>query len=232
MQVKSNHRHLGIYCLLGILACGLVIALKLFIVWGIDSYVYSLPIVGGVLATLEITEITSPILLAILGLALGSLTYYLASGTNLFARLFLLLLTLPIVLLMGHRVRHSRWIQEVATQESVAITQAQQLTDEFLQQETSKSGTLGFYWYTATRANPPTRLSNLETVNNPNSLQEQLVDLGKRQTGLVSLAFYIYNWLFEHAGWGIRTVYALLSGFMGLSYFFKGQLWANRQRRR
>ncbi len=233
MQVKSSQkRHLGIYVLLGILACGLAIAVKLATVWAIDSYIYSLPMVGGVLATLEIAEVVSPILLALLGLALGALTYYLPSESNLLTRLFLLVLTLPLVLLLGHWVRHSRWIQQVAIQDSLSITQAQQVTDAFLKQETSKAGTTGFYWYTATRSTPPTRLSNLETTDETNSLQAQLTDLGKRQTGWVGLAFNMYNWLFSHAGWGIRTVYTLLSGFMGLSYFYKGQLWANRQRRR
>ncbi len=231
MQVKSTKRHLGIYLLLGILACVVAIALKLVIVWGVDSYVYSLPIVGGVLATLEVAEIASPILLALLGLALGALTYYLPSGSNLGIRLLLLGLTLPLVLLLGHRVRHNRWVQQVANQENLSLAQAQQVTDEFLQQETSKSGSLGFYWYTATRAAPPTRLNNLETTNDTSLLQNQLTDLGKRQTGLLGLVFKLYNWLFARAGWGIRAIYVLLSGFMGLSYFYRGQLWANRRRR-
>lgn len=230
MQVKSRQRHLGIYVLLGILACGLAVGLKLAVVWGADLYIYSLPIVGGVLATLEVAEIVSPIVLALLGLALGALTYYLPSGSNLIARLLLLIVTVPMVLLLGHRVRHINWLNQVAIQESLSLTQSRQVTDKFLQQETSKTGSVGFYWYTATRATPPIRLSNLETTNETNSLQNQLTELGQRQTGLVGLAFNIYNWLFVHAGWGIRTLYALLSGFMGLSYFYRGQRWANRQR--
>lgn len=230
-QMKSRHRHIGLYCLLGIFACGLTIACKLAIVWGIDSYLYSLPIVGGVLATLEVAEIASPILLALLGVTLGALTYYLPMGINQGVRLILLVLTLPLVLLLGHQVRHNSWVEKVATQESLSITQAQQVTDTFLQRETSRSGIVGFYWYTANRATPPTRLNNLETVNDVSTLQEQLTALGERQTGLLGLAFSIYNWLFKHAGWGIRAAYALLTSFMGLAYFFKGQVWANRQRR-
>ncbi|ESA37185.1 hypothetical protein N836_04095 [Leptolyngbya sp. Heron Island J] len=231
MQVKSPQRHLGIYLLLGILACAVAVALKLIVVWSVDSYVYSLPIVGGVLATLEVAELASPILLAILGLTLGALTYYLPAGSNLAVRLLLLGLTLPLVLLLGHRVRHNRWIQQVANQDNLSLSQAQQVTNEFLQQETSNSGSLGFYLYTATRANPPTRLNNLATIDDNNLLQNQLTDLGQRQTGLLGLVFKLYNWLFTLAGWGIRAIYALLSGFMGLSYFYRGELWANRQRR-
>ncbi|MEM9264828.1 MAG: hypothetical protein AAGA46_04830 [Cyanobacteria bacterium P01_F01_bin.13] len=191
---------------------------------------YALPIVGGVLASLEIAEIASPILLALLGLALGALTYYLPAGVNLGIRLIFLGLALPLVLLLGHKVRHNLWLKEVAAQESISLPQAQQVADGFLQRETSKSGSVGFYWYTATRATPPNRLSNLETTDDVNSLQNQLTDLGRRQTGLLGLAFSIYNWLFNHAGWGIRAAYALLSGFLGLSYFYKGQQWANRRR--
>ncbi len=231
MKVKSPQRHIGLYCLLGALACGFTIVCKLAIVWGVDTYLYSLPIVGGVLASLEVAEITSPILLALLGLCLGALTYYLPTGINLSVRLIFLGLALPLVLLLGHKVRHTLWLKQVATQENVALSQAQQMTDAFLQQETSQSGTTGFYWYTATIATPPTRLSTLETTDDVNSLQNQLTELGRRQTGLLGLAFSLYNWLFSHAGWGIRAAYTLLSGFAGLSYFYKGQQWANRQRR-
>ena len=62
-------RSVGLYCLLGTLACGLAIACKLAFVWGVDSYLYSLPVIGGVFASLEVAEIISPILLALLGLA-------------------------------------------------------------------------------------------------------------------------------------------------------------------
>ncbi|MEA5463675.1 hypothetical protein [Leptothoe sp. PORK10 BA2] len=232
MNVKSHQSKLGLYCLLGTLACGLTIVCKLAIVWSVDSYLYSLPIVGGVLASLEVAEISSPILLALLGLMLGALTYYLPANVNLGVRLLFLGFALPLVLLLGHKVRHRIWVQQVATQESLSISQSQQVTDTFLQRETSKSGIIGFYWYTADRATPPLRLSNLETTNDIDSLQEQVLDLGKRQSGLLGLAFSFYNWLFASAGWGIRAIYALLSGFMGLSYFFKGQEWAGRQRRR
>ena len=230
-KMKSQHRRIGLYGVLGIVACGLAIACKLAIVWGVDSYLYSLPIVGGVFASLEVAEISSPILLALLGLALGALTYYLPSGVNLGWRLILLCVTLPLVLLLGHKVRHNMWMQQVANEDSLSLAQTQQVTDTFLQRETDKAGSVGFYWYTATRATPPTRLTNLETVDDLNSLQTQITEVGRRQTGVVGFAFSIYQWLFDHAGWGIRAVYALLSGLMGLSYFYRGQLWANRQRR-
>ncbi|MEM9978554.1 MAG: hypothetical protein AAF808_13090, partial [Cyanobacteria bacterium P01_D01_bin.2] len=83
----------------------------------------------------------------------------------------------------------------------------------------------------AARAKPPIRLDSLEMATEVDSLQNQLSDLGRRQTGLLGLAFSLYNWLFSNAGWGIRAAYALLSGFVGLSYFYKGQLWADRRRR-
>ena len=232
MKANLRQRHLGIYCVLGTLACGLAIGLKIAAVWGVDAYVYSLPMVGGVLASLEVAEIANPILLALLGLALGALTYYLPTGSSPSVRLLLLGLALPLVLIMGHRLRYNIWLQQVAEQESLSMSQARQATNEFLRRETSKSGILGFYWYTATRATPPIRLNNLERSNDTSSLQAQLTALGQRQTGLLGLAFSIYNWLFAHAGWGIRAIYALLSGVMGLAYFYKGQQWAERKRRR
>ena len=96
--MKSRQGHVGLYCLLGTLACGFAIACKLAFVWGVDSYLYSLPVIGGVLASLEVAEVISPILLALLGLALGALTYYLPVETGLGVRLLLLGLALPLVL--------------------------------------------------------------------------------------------------------------------------------------
>ena len=229
--MKSRRGHVGLYCLLGTLACGLAIACKLAFVWGVDSYLYSLPVIGGVFASLEVAEIISPILLALLGLALGALTYYLPMETGLGLRLFLLGLALPLVLILGHRVRRTLWVQQVAAQGNLSLRQAQQVTNEFLQRETSQGGDLGFYWYTAARAKPPIRLDSLEMATEVDSLQNQLSDLGRRQTGLLGLAFSLYNWLFSNAGWGIRAAYALLSGSAGLSYFYKGQQWADRRRR-
>lgn len=232
MNVTSHQRQLGLYWLLGILACGFAIASKLVLVWGVDTYLYSLPIVGGVLASLEIVEIASPILLALLGLTLGALTYYLAPDMGMGLRLLLLGLAFPLVLLLGHPIRHSLWVKQVGTQENLSLTQARQVTDTFLQRETSQSGSLGFYWYTASQAKPPVRLRNVEVLNENSSLQTQLTELGKRQTGLLRLAFGLYTWLFNYAGWGLRAIYALLSGFVGLSYFYRGQHWATAKRRR
>lgn len=232
MNVTSHQRQLGLYWLLGILACGFAIASKLVLVWGVDTYLYSLPIVGGVLASLEIVEIASPILLALLGLTLGALTYYLAPDMGMGLRLLLLGLAFPLVLLLGHPIRHNLWVKQVGTQENLSLTQARQVTDTFLQRQTSQSGSLGFYWYTARQAKPPVRLRNVEGLNEDNSLQAQLTELGKRQTGLLRLAFGLYTWLFNHAGWGLRAIYALLSGFVGLSYFYRGQHWATVKRRR
>lgn len=217
---------------MGILACGLAIAGKLVAVWSIDTYVYSLPIVGGVLASLEIVEIASPILLALLGLILGSLTYYLSPNMGMGLRFLLLGLTFPLILIIGYPIRHNLWVQQVGSQANLSFDQARQATDAFLQQKTSKSGSVGFYWYTATQSKPPVRLENVETLSEDNSLQNQLTELGKRQTGLWGLAFSLYNWLFNHAGWGLRAAYALLSGFLGLFYFYKGQRWATVKRQR
>ncbi|MEO0867786.1 MAG: hypothetical protein AAFY17_04915, partial [Cyanobacteria bacterium J06642_11] len=201
MNVKSHQRQLGLYLLLGMVSCGLAIAGKLMLVWGVDTYLYSLPIVGGVLASLEIVELASPILLAVLGLILGALTYYLAPDVGIGLRLLLMGIAFPLILLLGHPIRHNLWVKQVSTQENLSLAQARQVTDTFLQQQTSKSGTVGFYWYTASQAKPPTRLRNVETFSEVNSLQAQVTELGKQQTGLMGLAFSLYNWLFEHAGW-------------------------------
>ncbi len=232
MKAKSHQKHLGLYWLLGILACGLAIASKLVLVWGVDTYLYSLPIVGGVLASLEIVELASPILLAVLGLALGALTYYLTPEMGMGLRLLLLGVAFPLILLLGHPIRHSLWVKQVGNQENLSPNQARQVTNTFLQRETSKAGSIGFYWYTASQPKPPIRLKNVETLSDGSSLQDQLTQLGKRQTGLLGIAFSLYNWLFKHAGWGLRAVYALLSGFVGLTYFYRGQHWATLKRRR
>lgn len=218
-----------LYIALATAVCLLTVATKAVAVFAIDQYVYPLPAVGGVLASLELAEVTSPIGLALLGLALGCLTYYLPASAGLGPRLLLLVISLPLILAVGYGVRHAAWVKRAATEEQLPLAEAREKTDRFLIDNVGAPGRWGFYRYTAVRPLPPTRVETLNAAAEVDSLQGQLLSLGEQQTGPLRWAFALYGWLFDRASWLIRLFYGLLSALLGLLYFYKGQQWARRQ---
>lgn len=204
----------------------MMVALKALTAWLAATQLYTLPLIGGVLTSLEIAEIANVVIFAILGFGLGALTLYLPKLWMLGPKILLLVLALPFILGTGYIVRHRLWVREVALQAGVNPIQAVEVTDSFLQRETGSSGRLGFYRYTAQVSEPPIHLENLQTLSTSEveALTNQLSQYSGLQVNLFAM-------LFNRAGWGIRLIYLMISGFMGLIYFYKGKIWADQQRR-
>ncbi|NEP17105.1 MAG: hypothetical protein F6J97_09375 [Leptolyngbya sp. SIO4C1] len=227
MQSTQNTSRIGLYFFLGIGLCLLAAGLKVLAAWAVETYLYALPVVGGLLTSLEIIEISNLLLFLLLGLGLGAATYYLPATWGLLPRLLLLVLALPLIFSVGYMTRYGLWLERVAQQSGLSRTEAQAMTDEFLERETGHSGNWGFYRYTARVTQPPVQPNRLDpaSADEVERLQTELSRYSGLQSG-------IFAFLFKSAGWWIRLLYLLLAGFVGLVYFFKGQLWADRRRQR
>jgi hypothetical protein len=119
--------------------------LKGLAAWAMDTYVYSLPLLGGLLESLELVEVSNVLILALLGVGLGAATRWLAKPVRGWQRLVLLGVAVPIVFLSSYWVRQYLWIQEVAIASEIPPTQAEQVTDRLLQEATGHEGLLGFF---------------------------------------------------------------------------------------
>ncbi|MEM8807890.1 MAG: hypothetical protein AAGF01_17860 [Cyanobacteria bacterium P01_G01_bin.38] len=217
---------IGLYFFVGIILCLAAAGLKVLATWAVETYLYALPVVGGVLTSLEVVEVSNLILFVLLGLGLGAATVYLPNTWGLWARLALFAIAVPLIFSVSYITRYGLWVKQVAARSGIPETEAVSLTDSFLQRETGHSGKWGFYRYTARVTQPPTQPNRLDPVAGDEIvlLQNELARYSGVEVGL-------FAFLFDKAGWCIRLLYLLVSVFFGIVYFFKGQLWADRRRR-
>ncbi len=214
-----------LYFLIGLTLCLATIGLKVIATWAVESYLYSLPVIGGLFASLELVEVSSVILVALLAVCLGALTLYLPAAWPLAGKLVLLVLAAPLVIAAGYVTRQTLWVQRVSLSSGISPTQAQEVTTNFLRQQTGSDGGWAYYRYTAENPQPPIEFDNIATLSSEDmaALQAQLSEASGLDTGT-------FNTLFNLVGWLIRLVYTALTGLMAVIYFFKGQQWADRQR--
>jgi hypothetical protein len=224
-QPSQRSVRLGRYFLIGFGLCLASIGLKILVVWAAETYLYSIPWVGGFLGSLEFLELSNLILLAMLGFGLGAATYYLPTHWPTLQKQLLLFATIPILIGMSAFTRHALWVQRVGLQANLSPILATEATDRFLKRETNHQGPLGFYYYTAKVTEPPTQLRSLQGTQvglSDQGLQTELADLAN--SGQTQFSFL--SFLFNHVGWGIRLIHLFLAVFIAFIYFFKGQLWS------
>jgi hypothetical protein len=199
--------------------------LKGLAAWAMDTYVYSLPLLGGLLESLELVEVSNVLILALLGVGLGAATRWLAKPVRGWQRLVLLGVAVPIVFLSSYWVRQYLWIQEVAIASEIPPTQAEQVTDRLLQEATGHEGLLGFFVYTVRTPLLPTELSSLKSLDEDDQwFRSELTRHSGVEPGLFSLIFQV-------AGWGIRLFYIGLALITATIYFSRGSMWAEARRR-
>lgn len=189
---------------------------------GVSEYfIYTLPIIGGLLKSLELMEVTNVVVFALLGLGLGAITLWLPQPSRLAAKAIAPILGVPIVFLSGYSVRHHLWIQQVALTSELLPVQARQVTDSLLLETTGERGLWGFFQYTVQAPILPTDLSALQTVDDDDKwFRSELTRFSGLEPGL-------FTHLFHLTGWGIRLFHLLLAVVTAVIYFTKGLVWVH-----
>jgi hypothetical protein len=210
-------------CATVLLVIGMM-ALKGLLAWASETFVYTLPILGGLLKSLELMEVTNVIVFAILGISLGAFTLWLPRQWNVWIKLLPLVLAVPLVFMTGYAVRYHMWIHQVAVESELLPSQAERVTNTLLQQATSNTGVLGFFRYTVQVPILPTDLRALQSIDADDKwFRSELTRFSGLEPGLFTLVFKL-------TGWGIRAFYTLLAVITASIYFAKGVVWANRTR--
>jgi hypothetical protein len=201
-----------------------MMALKGLLAWVAETLVYSLPILGGLLKSLELMEVTNVIVFAILGVSLGAFTLWLPRQWSLWPKLIPLVIAVPLVFMTGYAVRYHLWVQQVAIQSELLPAQAKQVTNTLLQQATGHAGLQGFFRYTVQVPILPTDLRALQSIDEDDKwFRSELTRFSGLEPGLFTMVFQL-------TGWGIRLFYILLAVVTAIIYFIKGLVWANRNR--
>lgn len=207
-----------------ILLIGGMMALKGLVAWVGETFVYTLPILGGLLKSLELMEVTNVVIFAILGVSLGAFTAWLPRHWPLWPKLIPFAIAVPLVFMTGYAVRYHIWVQQVAVQSELLPSQAQQVTNTLLQQATGSEGLKGFFRYTVQVPILPTDLRALQSIDEDDKwFRSELTRFSGLEPGLFTVVFKL-------TGWGIRTFYVLLAVITAVIYFAKGLVWANQSR--
>ena len=201
--------------------------IKFVITWAAETQLYQIPIVGGLLKSLEIIELSNILVFALLGLGLGMATIVLPqiqSNLKKFGILLAMFILASGVFSISYVTRQQMWIQQVANEASISFTQAQTVTNDFLAAETGSKGFWGFYRYTTQVPLLPTKTHELASLTDDEKwFRSELTRFSGLEPGIFSRIFSI-------AGWGIRGFYMALAGFTFIIYFFKGLDWVEHRR--
>jgi len=212
------------YLIATVLLVAGMVAVKGAIAWAAETFVYNLPLFGGLLKSLELMEVTNVIVFAILGVSLGAFTLWLPKRWGLWVKLVPLVIAVPLVFMSGYVVRHQLWVQQVAVQSELLPTQAEQVTNTLLQQATGNQGVIGFFRYTVQVPILPTDLRALQSIDEEDKwFRSELTRFSGLEPGLFTLVFKV-------TGWSIRLFYVLLAVITAGLYFARGVVWVDRQR--
>lgn len=216
MQLPKLKNPITRYILYGGSLTVLMAASKVLIAWAGETYLYSIPFLGGLLKSLEVIELTNILVFAILGTGIGSEIAKLPHKRRLPFSLISLVLILPLVFNTSYLTRQHFWIHQVADQGKVSYAQAKQLTNDFLGSETGSEGFIGFFRLTTRVPILPTTLTDIETLQDDEKwFRSELTRFSGIEPG-------VFSRLFDSAGWGIRIFYILLSITTFFIYFAKG----------
>lgn len=220
----TNSAKVGRYLVATVLLIVGMVAVKGAIAWLSETFVYNLPLFGGLLKSLELMEVTNVILFAILGVSLGAFTLWLPRHCGLWVKLIPLVIAVPLVFMSGYTVRYHLWMQQVAVESELLPTQAQQVTNTLLKRATGNEGVIGFFRYTVQVPILPTDLRALQNIDEDDKwFRSELTRFSGLEPGLFTMIFKI-------TGWSIRLFYVLLAVITACLYFAKGLVWVDRTR--
>lgn len=217
----SPLRYLLVVCLV---ILGLI-GLKALIAWAAELYLYSIPIVGGWLKSLEVVELINILVFALLGLGIGGATLYLRPGP-LWRGALPLIVAMPLVFLSSYWVRYNLWVNQLAVTSELPRPAAVELASDSLQAASGSDGFWGFFRFTTQLPVMPTSAAELQNMTTDQQwFRSELTRFSGLEPG-------IFSRLFTAAGWGIRLFHVLLALLTGVIYFLKSAIWADGARLR
>jgi hypothetical protein len=224
--MDPNRPRIPLFFAIGLGLSVLMAALKAIAAGLAETYLYSVPWIGGFLRSIELAEISNLLVFALLASGIGAATFWLPKRWNSWAKGALLIGVSPFVFSASYLMQQHLWVQRVATRADISYGEARNLTNAFLKREVGSEGFSGFYPFSAEVSELPTRRQSLESGNagNPSKLLTQ--ELEGYQDPRADAAAY----LFERVGWLVRFMYMTIAALTALIYYFKGQEWAENKR--
>lgn len=205
--------YIGVICIV----IGLVRWLKELSILFADKYLYTLPLLGDILRSVEIIELANIVLFAILGMGFGLASILLPRKLKLQISAILLIPIVAIIFRVTSVIRYRQWIEDVGVQEKLSVAEATGLTNAFLTSQVGRKGFWGFYLYTAEYPMlPRNKVEMREMKKIDDKLKLGLIKIvGEKFSILVKIVF-------AFAGWIIKLFYLTISIMATISHFKYG----------
>jgi hypothetical protein len=195
---------------------GFVLAIKAGAAVVTDRFLYSIPILGGVLRTLELVELLNIIIFAVLGMGIGIAARILRPPVRLRVSQIVLGVLMPLVFLSGSLFEYQIWLNHVANVNKISNQEAQTLTDRWLKQTVNQEGFWGFYRFTAHYTLLPQRTEELsQTIGGAERVDAAFAQITDRSPEEIN------RWLIMTT-WGLRLFYFVLAVLSGITHFREG----------
>lgn len=216
MANKKTNQRISQFAIATLFICAIAILLKILITFLGEVYVYSIPILGGLLQSLEIVEVSNFLIFAILGFGVGVATVFLPNRLRQRWGAIALLILIPIVISSGYMTRHHYWVRQVASEAQMTVSEARSATDSLLETQIGQGGTLGYFFYTIKVPLLPTDARSMQDLaTSEKRLNQEVVSMSGMESKTVSL-------LFDVVGWSVRAFYLFIALMTACIYFYKG----------
>lgn len=196
-----------------ILSGAIALTLRVVIALLAELRLYTLPYAGQLLQLLEVAELLTLVIFAVLGLGVGLSAIALPKRWGIQISALMLTLLVPAIFMAGPTVRYQLWLQEVAEVQQLTAPLAIAKTDLFLGTRVDNTGLLGFYLYTA-------RYSKLPVIAEE-MVGENIID--RQVNSTIADAARVPETevakFLEWGTWGIRGFYFLVATFAAASHF-------------
>ncbi|KKI98034.1 hypothetical protein [Prochlorothrix hollandica] len=213
---SPRSRNLIIYGILTTLLVGLAFMAKAAAVIVAQRLLYPLPLVGGLVRSLEVLDLLNILIFAIVGMGLGLLTRFLPPDSRYHISYGLLVVLMPLLFLSGSLLHYQLWVNGVSTANDLTYATAKTLTNEWLQSTLGDTGFWGYYRFTAQYTVLP-----LE----PDQVRQATLGadrVGSLVGGLVGWdQARVIGWLSFNT-WILRLFYFAIACFSGITHFQDG----------
>ena len=205
-----------LFALLTTVLVFLAASLRVVVIFLAEKFVYPIALVGDFLRGIDIVEILSILVFAIVGTSVGAGAILLPKRARHFLSATLLICLVPLIFSVGPAVKYEVWLQNFSANDRLSRLEAESLTNAFLQQRVESKGALGFYFYTARFPVVPIQKSDIPHVDR---VVETLTGQVANVSGLSSIQVLSF---FSACVWSIRAFYFFLFSVTTGIHFQKG----------
>ncbi len=207
---------LSIYIFCTSFIVSIIISAKIISVKLADKFLYSLIVFGNFLRGIEIVEIFNIIALAVVGMGFGLATVFLPKYLGRYVSSILLIILVPIIFITTQVVRYDIWVEQVAQNDNLSLSQAELVANSFLNQRVGNNGIYGFYLYTAKFPILPEKELQMNDLNRlEKSVNSKFVRLIGVPPGVIS-------WAMSLCFWVIRIFYFVVAVVTTVVHFTEG----------